>query len=96
MDISSLNGDSLLDALGLRRTNSAEWVAPVTGALVVGLAVGGLLGLLFAPKSGNELRLDLQRRYDEAKDGIGSAITNATEVSEEAAVPKERSTRYAP
>jgi hypothetical protein len=94
MDASNFNGESLLRALGLERTNSTDWIAPVTGALAVGLAVGGVLGLLLAPKSGNELRQDLRRRYDEAKGDIGSAVKKATEVTQETAVPDERSTRY--
>lgn len=94
MDASNLNGDSLLSALGLRRASSTDWVTPVTGAFLAGLAVGGVLGLLLAPKSGSDLRLDLRRRYGEARDDLGSAVKKATQIPEEPVMPNERSTRY--
>jgi hypothetical protein len=39
----------------------------VAVALVVGLGVGGILGLLFAEKSGDETLKDLRRQAGEAK-----------------------------
>lgn len=46
--------------------------APVWGGVaagvVIGLVVGSALGLLFAPKSGNQLRADLGDRLDDLKD----------------------------
>jgi gas vesicle protein len=39
--------------------------------LLIGLGAGALAGLLLAPKTGKQLRRDLQRGYDDAKDTLG-------------------------
>lgn len=39
--------------------------------LLIGLGVGALAGLLLAPKSGKQLRRDLRRGYEDARDSIG-------------------------
>lgn len=38
--------------------------------LLIGLGVGASLGLLFAPKSGRQMRRDLRRSYEDALDTI--------------------------
>jgi len=38
---------------------------------LIGLGSGALAGLLLAPKSGKQLRGDLQRGYEDAKDAVG-------------------------
>ncbi len=38
--------------------------------LLIGLGAGALTALLLAPKSGKQLRRDLRRRYDEARDAV--------------------------
>jgi gas vesicle protein len=38
--------------------------------LLVGLGIGALTALAFAPKSGKELRKDWKRGYDDAKDTL--------------------------
>ncbi len=38
--------------------------------LLIGLGVGATLGLLFAPKSGRQMRRDLRRSYEDALDTI--------------------------
>lgn len=49
--------DELLAHMGLqRRAGAAEYVLPALGVFGAGLLVGAGLGLLFAPKPGNELR----------------------------------------
>jgi gas vesicle protein len=52
----------------------ADDAGSVAVALVVGLGVGGILGLLFAPKSGGETVKDLRRQAGEAKDDIKAAV----------------------
>jgi len=39
--------------------------------LLIGLGAGALVGLLLAPKSGKELRGDIKRGYEDAKDAVG-------------------------
>jgi gas vesicle protein len=39
--------------------------------LLIGLGAGALVGLLLAPKTGKQLRRDLQRGYEDAKDSLG-------------------------
>ena len=38
--------------------------------LLIGLGIGALTALAFAPKSGKQLRKDLRRGYDDAKDTL--------------------------
>jgi gas vesicle protein len=39
--------------------------------LLIGLGAGALAGLLLAPKTGKQMRRDLQRGYEDAKDNFG-------------------------
>jgi gas vesicle protein len=59
-----------------------------TTGLLVGSALGGLAGLLFAPKSGKELRADMktagQKTFEEAKDFIGKANHRVSETRQKA------------
>lgn len=48
----------------------------LAAGFVVGLATGGLLGLLFAPKPGSELREDLKDRTEEAMDRLQEATSD--------------------
>ena len=64
MRFSNLSQNDLLRPLGLQRIEPASR-APVLSAfalLGVGLAVGAGVALLFAPRTGRELRDDLGRR----------------------------------
>src|ERR1700681_4410695 len=38
--------------------------------LLIGMGAGALAALLFAPKSGRELRRDLRKKYEDAKDAV--------------------------
>jgi len=52
----------------------------------IGSAIGAALALLFAPKSGNELRADIRRKsrelYDETEEKVGEWKAEAAEVIE--------------
>jgi hypothetical protein len=62
-DLKKMDKDDLLHLMGLEtRKGPADWVLPVMGAFSVGLLVGAGLGLLLAPKPGQELRNDLRSR----------------------------------
>ncbi|MGC4114408.1 MAG: YtxH domain-containing protein [Myxococcales bacterium] len=59
-DIRDLSRDDLLAAMGLQRKSTAmDWIVPGLGLFAVGILVGAGMGLLFAPKSGAQLRSDL-------------------------------------
>ena len=52
---------------------------PGVGAFVLGLAVGAGLALLFAPRSGEETRRDLERRAREIGDQAQDLVSELTE-----------------
>jgi len=52
--------------------------------LLIGLGAGTLIGLLFAPKAGKQMRKELRRRYEDARDTIEDWKEDAREVAEEA------------
>jgi len=54
--------------------DGSAWASVATG-VVIGLAVGGILGLLLAPKPGAELREDLKDRTEEALDRLQEATS---------------------
>ena len=61
--------DSLLDRLGLEQKRSTmEVIMPALAIFGAGLAVGAALGIMFAPKRGDELRTDIRHRIGDIKD----------------------------
>jgi gas vesicle protein len=44
--------------------------AAALGFMAIGLGLGALAGLLTAPKSGKQLRKDVQRKYEGARDAV--------------------------
>lgn len=61
--------ESLLDRLGLEQKRSAmEIVLPALAIFGAGIACGAALGVMFAPKRGDELRSDLKHRVGDLKD----------------------------
>ena len=53
--------------------------------LLIGLGAGALIGLLLAPKSGEEMRKDIRRRYEDARDAVGDWAEDARDAAKEAA-----------
>lgn len=51
--------------------------------LLIGLGAGALVGLLLAPKTGKQLRKDLRRGYEDAKDSIGDWADEAKDRARE-------------
>jgi gas vesicle protein len=52
--------------------------------LLIGLGAGALVGLLFAPKAGKQIRKELRRQYEDARDTIDDWTGQAKEVAEDA------------
>jgi len=52
--------------------------------LLIGLGAGALLGLLLAPKAGKQLRKDLRKKYETARDTVEEWSEDAKEFAEDA------------
>ena len=52
--------------------------------LLVGLGAGVVLGLLYAPKAGKQMRKELRRRYEEACETFEDWSDQARDMAEEA------------
>lgn len=52
--------------------------------LLIGLGAGAVVGMLFAPKTGKQMRRDLRRGYEQARDTIDDWRENAREFAEDA------------
>ncbi|HEX8926781.1 MAG TPA: YtxH domain-containing protein, partial [Terriglobales bacterium] len=52
--------------------------------LLIGLGAGAVVGMLFAPKTGKQMRRDLRRGYEQARDTIDDWKENAREFAEDA------------
>jgi hypothetical protein len=62
-----LSSDKLLENLGFgARSNGHAW--GTLGSFGAGLVVGSVLGLLFAPKPGSELRREVRQRAHDLRD----------------------------
>jgi gas vesicle protein len=57
--------------IGRYESSEGSNVGTAITFLLIGLGAGALIGLLLAPKSGQQLRRDLKRGYEEAKDAVG-------------------------
>lgn len=64
-DLKNLKLDDVFHAIGVQRRSESGNFLPVVGAFAVGTAIGGLLGLLLAPKSGEELRKDIGEKMED-------------------------------
>lgn len=72
-DLRELDRDDLLGYLGLQtRRSSGDWVAPTLAAFGAGVLVGVGVGLLMAPKPGNELRNDLRSKLQQGTGTLGN------------------------
>jgi len=61
---------------------SNSWGSLVAG-MIVGLAIGGALSLLYAPKPGKELRSDIGRKLEELKDYVDQTARQVTQTAKE-------------
>jgi gas vesicle protein len=51
--------------------------------LLIGLGAGSLIGLLFAPKAGKQMRKELRQKYEGARETIEDWKADAQEAAEE-------------
>lgn len=52
--------------------------------LLIGLGAGAVIGMLFAPKTGRQMRRDIRRGYEHARDTFDDLKENAREFAEDA------------
>lgn len=52
--------------------------------LLIGLGAGAVVGMLFAPKAGRQMRRDLRRGYENAKESFDDFRESARDFAEEA------------
>ena len=65
MSMKNFSKDEILGALGLEtRKATVDYVLPALGVFGAGLVVGAGLGVLFAPKTGSELRANIGRKVN--------------------------------
>ncbi len=52
--------------------------------LLIGLGAGAVIGMLFAPKTGRQMRRDIRRGYEHARDTFDDLKETAREFAEDA------------
>lgn len=52
--------------------------------LLIGLGAGAIVGMLFAPKAGRQMRRDLRRGYENARETFDDLRESARDFAEEA------------
>lgn len=69
---------------GRYESSESSQVGTAITFLLIGLGAGALAGLLLAPKTGKQMRRDLQRGYEDAKDSLGEWADEARDRVREA------------
>lgn len=78
-DLKKMDKDDLLNLIGLEtRKDATDNLLPALGAFTVGVLLGVGVGLMLAPKPGNELRSDLRNRLQTGQDALTSAVASRT------------------
>ena len=65
--------------IGRYQSSDSNNVGTAITFLLIGLGAGALAGLLLAPKTGKQMRRDLQRGLEDAKDTLGDWADEAKE-----------------
>lgn len=69
--------------IGRYESSEGSNVGTAITFLLIGLGAGALVGLLLAPKSGKQLRGDIKRGYEDAKDAVGDWAEETAEKAKE-------------
>jgi gas vesicle protein len=67
---------------GKYESSEGNTAATAITFLLIGLGAGTLIGLLFAPKPGKQMRKELRRRYEDARETLDDWKDDAKEVAE--------------
>jgi gas vesicle protein len=68
---------------GKYEASAAGQIGTAVTFLLIGLGAGALVGLLFAPKPGKQMRKELRRRYEDARDTLDDWKEEAKEATED-------------
>jgi gas vesicle protein len=70
--------------VGKYESSERNTAATAITFLLIGLGAGTLIGLLFAPKPGKQMRKDLRRKYEDARETLDDWKDDAKGVAEDA------------
>ena len=59
-------------------------VGTAVAFLLIGLGAGALIGMLCAPKTGKQMRKDLRRKFNDARETVDEWTDQAREVADQA------------
>jgi gas vesicle protein len=84
---------SNMNSSGMAGAGVAGGVGGFFTGMLVGLAVGGIVALLFAPQTGNETRSLVRDRWGQMRDVFRASKQDMTEMGEKTAEQMKRSAR---
>jgi len=61
----------MMERSGRYESSQSSNIGTAITFLLIGLGAGAMVGLLLAPKTGKQLRRDLQRGYEDARESVG-------------------------
>jgi gas vesicle protein len=79
----TLNGGAIMRE-GRYESEPGSRVGTAITFLLIGLGAGAVVGMLFAPKAGRQMRRDLRRGYDNARETLDDWKESARDFAEEA------------
>jgi gas vesicle protein len=66
------------------RTGQGSYVGTAVTCLLIGLGAGALIGFLYAPRTGKQIRKELRHQFNTAKDTLDDWKADAKDLAEEA------------